>query len=273
MPSPFSPPSCICILLLIHSFLLLSLRGHVPTHFRQPCLFFHISPDCLRRSHASDLLAQWKCSFSWTRSLTAVKLSSLHPPLHLHTRHSCLFVFHSLTSYSQPNSPCGSVPRGEEQTPIITQVSVKWITGWLIELLDGKHPSWVVRLCAQAFPSSLCRCLWLARGHRKGGCGPVCAVADAMWQSYALVDNTSAEMCFGTGKLDDATFPDEMQPEAVLFHTIINHSRKNYKLRMRRHSFTNYLSRSWKQILNTKSINFPWMSPDDTCMCWWWCDL
>lgn len=41
---------------------------------------------------------------------------------------------------------CSFIPRGEEQTPIITQVSVKWIIGRLIELLDGKHPSWVVRL-------------------------------------------------------------------------------------------------------------------------------
>lgn len=41
---------------------------------------------------------------------------------------------------------CSFIPRGEEQAPIITQVSVKWIIGRLIELHDGKHPSWVVRL-------------------------------------------------------------------------------------------------------------------------------
>ncbi len=52
---------------------------------------------------------------------------------------------------THPHSPpwlrsCSFIPRGEEQTPIITQVSVKWIIGRLIELHDGKHPSWVVRL-------------------------------------------------------------------------------------------------------------------------------
>lgn len=52
---------------------------------------------------------------------------------------------------THPRSPpwlcsCSFIPRGEEQTPIITQVSVKWIIGRLIELHDGKHPSWVVRL-------------------------------------------------------------------------------------------------------------------------------
>lgn len=34
---------------------------------------------------------------------------------------------------------------GEKLTPIITQVSVKWIIGWVIELHDGKHPSWAER--------------------------------------------------------------------------------------------------------------------------------
>lgn len=61
-----------------------------------------------------------------------------------------LFCIPSLPALSllwQPFRPALlSGPRGDEQTPIITQVSVKWITGWLIELLDGKHPSWLVQL-------------------------------------------------------------------------------------------------------------------------------
>lgn len=122
----------------------------MPVHLHCLRLFFPISHDCLCCSKANDSLAQCKCSFSWTRPMAAVKLSSSHPLLHLY---SCLFVLHSLTSCpvfalpaKQPPPPCSAVPRGEEQTPIITQVSVKWIIGWLIELLDGKHPSWVVRL-------------------------------------------------------------------------------------------------------------------------------
>ena len=73
----------------------------------------------------------------------------------------------SLTSHSvfssfapHPHSPpwlrsCSFIPRGEEQTPIITQVSVKWIIGRLIELHDGKHPSWVVRLSVLSPPPHL----------------------------------------------------------------------------------------------------------------------
>lgn len=130
------------------------------------CLFvlFTFVVNCLWCSHSSDLFAlllcQWKYCFSRTRPLTTVQLSLLHLVLHLHPRHSCLFVFIyslltpsllSLPTTTHPHSPawlrsCSFIPRGEEQTPIITQVSVKWIIGRLIELLDGKHPSWVVRL-------------------------------------------------------------------------------------------------------------------------------
>lgn len=62
-----------------------------------------------------------------------------------------LFTLHSIFASSFYYHPpwlhsCSFIPRGEEQTPIITQVSVKWIIGRLIELHDGKHPSWVVQL-------------------------------------------------------------------------------------------------------------------------------
>lgn len=171
-------------------------------HFRRLHLFSHISHDYLHRSHATDSLAQWKCSFSWTRRMTAVKLSSLHP-LHLH---SCLFVLHSLTScpvfalpakQNPPSPPCGSVPRGEEQTPIITQVSVKW----LIELLDGKHPSWVVqRNVLRLLPHLSADARgWHAHVHRHcwGSKGVVCSLC-ALWQTPCGRDvhikNTSAKI-------------------------------------------------------------------------------
>lgn len=121
--------------------------------------FVTLVVDGLQRSESSDYFASlWS---HWTRPLTPdVKWISLHLLLHLHLRRSCLFVFYSLTSLSvltsytnttHPYFPpwlrsCSFIPRGEEQTPIITQVSVKWIIGRLIELHDGKHPSWVVRL-------------------------------------------------------------------------------------------------------------------------------
>lgn len=52
-------------------------------------------------------------------------------------------------THHHPHSPpwlfsCIFIPRGEELSLVITQVSVKWIIGRLIELHDGKHPSWVV---------------------------------------------------------------------------------------------------------------------------------
>lgn len=45
---------------------------------------------------------------------------------------------------------------------------------------------------------------------------------------------TPVQKCAGTGKPDDATLPDETQP---VFHTSVNHSRKNYKLCTRLQSF------------------------------------
>lgn len=48
---------------------------------------------------------------------------------------------------------------------------------------------------------------------------------------------TPVQKYAGTGKPDDATLPDEMQP---VFHTSVNHSRKNDKMCTRLH-FTNYL--------------------------------
>lgn len=49
---------------------------------------------------------------------------------------------------------------------------------------------------------------------------------------------TPVQKCAGTGKPDDATLPDETQP---VFHTSVNHSRKNCKLGTRLQSFTNHL--------------------------------
>lgn len=155
------------IALLTTFVLLSSLKGHmlcISISIAFVFVFFTLVVNCLRGSHSGDLFASLlshrKYGFSWTRPLTTVKLSSLHLLLHLHARHPCLFVFiHSLLTLSSlpppttthPHPPpwlrsCSFIPRGEEQTPIITQVSVKWIIGRLIELLDGKHPSWVVQL-------------------------------------------------------------------------------------------------------------------------------
>lgn len=201
-------------------------------HFCRLLLFFHISHDCLRRSHTSDSLAQWKCSFSRTRAMAAAKLSLLHPLLRLH---SCLFVLHSLTFCSvfalpakQPPPPCGSVPRGEEQTPIITQVSVKWIIGWLIELLDGKHPSWVVQLSVLRLLPHLSADAWGSHAHVHRRCwgskGVVCSLCVL---SQTLCDR---DMCSSktpaTQKRDNATFL--MRCNLRLFCVLHNH--QNYKL-------------------------------------------
>lgn len=186
---------------LLTSFVLLSsLKGHMLCIFIA-FFFFFFTCQLLWSLHISDLFASFlshgKYGFSWTRPLTTVKLSSLHLPLHPYARHPCLFVFiHSLLTQSllpPPNTThsypppwlhsCSFIPRGEEQTPIITQVSVKWIIGRLIELLDGKHPSWVVQLSVL----SLLPHRWLAWTYslpllRKTGCGlqPLCAVAETM---------------------------------------------------------------------------------------------
>lgn len=133
----------------------LLLKGHVPVHNRLLRLFFHISHDCLRRSCVSDLLAQWKCSFSWTRSLTAVKLSSLHPLLHLHPRHSFVFVLHSLTScpvfgipnQTAPRLPLPTLPLGPQRWradsynyPSVCEMNhwvADWAAWWETSILSG----------------------------------------------------------------------------------------------------------------------------------------
>lgn len=122
----------------------------------------------LLASNINDLFASSLISFhlfiyfSWTRgSASVVNWSPPRLPLHPHSRHSCRFVFtrslltppwlpaptstHSLSLQFWLCS-CSFLPRGEELSPIITQVSVKWIVGRLTELHDGKHPSWVVWL-------------------------------------------------------------------------------------------------------------------------------
>lgn len=162
-----------------------------------------LSPDvsCWRCSLASHsfcfIIEHAKNACRQTRPSTTVRLSSSHLPRNPHSCHLCLLVcIHSLltlaastasSSCSQPRSPpqllsCSFIPRGEEQTPIITQVSVKWIIGRLIELLDGKHPSWVVRLSvlsllphlpaarAQGLHVHIQRLCWERRGVVFGGC-------------------------------------------------------------------------------------------------------
>lgn len=140
-------------------------------------VFFHhlstLAVNCLHCSHSIDLLALWECSFSRTRPLTTVKLSSLH--LLLVTPVSLFFIHSHLTlsllplptTTTHPYSPprlrsCSFIPRGEEQTPIITQVSFEmnhwvadWAAWWETSILNSTTK------CAQPSTSSLCWCLGL----------------------------------------------------------------------------------------------------------------
>lgn len=102
---------------------------------------------------------------------------------------------------------------------------MKWIIGWLIELLDGKHPSWVVRLSVLRLLPHLSADAWGWHAHvhcqRWESKAVVCSLC-VLWQTscqrHVLIKNTSAEMG-GTQKQDDATLLDEMQPEALLHKT------------------------------------------------------
>lgn len=108
---------------------------------RQHCLFCFIVESLNKTTDTS-------CQMNFTTSPTPSSPSSF---MSLCFSLSSLSALTSYTNTTHPYFPpwlhsCSFIPRGEEQTPIITQVSVKWIIGRLIELHDGKHPSWVVRL-------------------------------------------------------------------------------------------------------------------------------
>lgn len=141
--------------------------------------------------------------------MTAVKLSSLNPLLHLH---SCLFVLHSLTFCpvfalpgKQPSPPFPTLRFSPQRWradsynyPSVCEMNhwvADWAAWWETSILSGTTE------CAQASPSSLCSCPGLARTCsppllRKQGCGlqPVCAVAEDLWQRHVLIKNTSAEI-------------------------------------------------------------------------------
>lgn len=109
----------------------------------------------------TEPLISFNLNCPWTRpSASAVNWSAPRLPLHPRGRPSCRFVF-ARSLLTPPWLPaqtsthslsfvwlcsCSFLPRGEELSPIITQVSVKWIIGRLVELHDGKHLSWVVWL-------------------------------------------------------------------------------------------------------------------------------
>lgn len=108
--------------------------------------FLSPAVSCWRGSLASHsfrfIIERAKNVFRQTRPSTTVRLSSSHLPCNPRSCHLCLLVcIHSLltlaastssssSSCSQSRFPpqllsCSFIPRGEEQTPIITQVSVK----------------------------------------------------------------------------------------------------------------------------------------------------
>lgn len=145
-------------------------------------------------------------SVAWTRPLTAVKLSSLHPLLHLHSHHSCRFVFHSLTSCSQPKSPQLPLPtlrfgpqrwRADSYNyPSVCEMNhwvADWAAWWETSILSGTTLCSGFSIVSLPMPGAGTHKL------RKGGCGPVCAEADAVWQSYVFITEhtqNSAEMCW-----------------------------------------------------------------------------
>lgn len=179
-----------------------------------------------------------------TRPLTAAKLSSSRPLLHLCSRHSCLFVLCSLTSCpvfltASQNSPplpppptlrfCPQRWRADSYNyPSACEMNhwvADWAAWWETSILSGTTE------CARASPSSLRWCPGLA-STCWGRESVVCSLrlpgqTPHPWPRHMCSSKTPVQNCAGTKKRDDATLLVETQPDALLcLYTVIDHSRK-----------------------------------------------